>query len=111
MAAMVLAESGFRAENYGADFPLQLLPEAVRRQNAMIAWLGYCHVPAEGRRTNLWRDVISLANQLDPARSQLVLGGHGWAYPPPDRPSHLHLLANMSELAAFARGLLAQAQP
>ncbi|MCC7409548.1 MAG: helix-turn-helix domain-containing protein [Phycisphaeraceae bacterium] len=111
MAAMVLSEIGYRAENYGAELPLQLLPEAVRRQNAAIAWLGYCYVPAEGRRTNLWRDVIALAHQLDPARTQLVLGGQGWIDPPADRPANLHLIENMSELAAFARGLLAKSHP
>jgi methanogenic corrinoid protein MtbC1 len=101
MAAAVLAEAGYRATSFGADTPLEVLGTAAAEQKAALVWLS---VSVAGQEAQLRRAVRQLAGRLGQQAARLVLGGRHAAPLLPRNTPNVHLLATMSELAAFTRG-------
>ena len=101
MAAAVLAEAGYRATSFGADTPLEVLARAAEEQKAALVWLS---VSVAGQEAQLRRAVRQLAGKLSQQDARLVLGGRHAAPLLPRNTPNVHLLATMSELAAFTRG-------
>lgn len=99
MAALVLAEAGFRDRNLGADTPVAALAAALRHHRPRLAWLSFSVAPADPRaaRQGLEQLVEALGS------GTLVLGGRAAdAVPLPAHPGVVRL-GSMAELAAFAR--------
>jgi len=101
MAATVLAEVGYRDQNLGPDVPIAVLSDAVATYHPRIVWLAMS-VPSEDRR--LVRSLAGLAEMLRRRRATLVVGGRG--VPSMAETPGLVRARSMSELAAFARGML-----
>lgn len=104
MVAAVLGEAGFHEINYGGNTPAELLAEAATDEKAAIVWVSISHVADAGE---LDRKVTMLASCLSRNGVPLLLGGR--AVPRSlavDRPN-VHYASSMAEVAAFAKGLLA----
>lgn len=108
IAATVLASEGFRAVNLGPDTPAEALIEAVRDQNAKLAWLTISSI-ADSQ--SLMKDVDKLASQLADIGLSLVVGGRVVDEVKLPQHGNLHIGRSMSELAAFAKGLRLAPQP
>jgi len=102
MAATVLAAEGWREENLGPDVPLDLMVEAAKRHHASLVWLSIC---TEQPTEKLVPQIIDLGKKLQDVSAALTVGGR--SHPPRSMlvGDNVHVLANMSELAAFARGV------
>ena len=101
MAAAVLAEAGYRVTSFGADTPLEVLATAAAEQKASLVWLS---VSALDQKAPLKRGIGKLAETLRRHDARLLVGGrHAAELVPRDVPN-VHVLATMSELAAFTRG-------
>jgi excisionase family DNA binding protein len=102
MAATVLAAEGWREENLGPTVPMHLLADAAAKHRASLVWLS---VSVENAPEQIAAQIVELGGKL--AEMEVVLAVGGRMLPP--RPmilSHnVHVIGNMSELAAFARGL------
>lgn len=102
MAATALMECGYRDVNLGPNLPIDALITAVREHRPALVWLS-CSVMLD--RSNLPDQIRRLAEAAAAADASLVLGGRGIAgHALPPLPS-THVVASMSELAAFARAL------
>lgn len=103
VAAVVLAEAGFRDVNLGPTMPTAALLSAVERYAPALVW----------RTVSIGADVESLRRDLAavlekmPAYGGIVLGGRGVPAGLLHLPERVHHLGSMSELAGFARGVLA----
>ncbi len=102
MAATVLAGEGWREENLGPDIPLELMAEAAQRHRASLVWVSVC---TEQDNEKLSPRIIELGQKLRSMGATLAVGGRMM----PPRPmlihDNVHVIASMSELAAFARGV------
>ena len=108
MAAVVLAGEGFREINLGGDTPLPILSEAARINRACLVWVAMNAPRSSNEAARLARDIEQLAQSLPAPATHLVLGGNH--VPPQSKRlsnTNVHHAGSMSELAAFARGLLA----
>ena len=101
MAGTVLAEAGFHEMNFGPDTPLEVLAVAAREHKARIAWLA---VKATVEGTKARDKVNALAEQLAASGTLFVLGGSAVTSLGLRLSKNLHIMQNMTELAAFARG-------
>ncbi|UCD74954.1 MAG: MerR family DNA-binding transcriptional regulator [Phycisphaerales bacterium] len=108
IAATVLAAEGFRSVNLGPDTPAEALAQAVRDQNARLAWLTISNI---GDPDATAGDVSKLAGQLADIGLSLVIGGRVVDELKLPRHGNLHVGRSMSELAAFAKGLTLAPQP
>jgi MerR family transcriptional regulator, light-induced transcriptional regulator len=107
MAALVLAGTGYSAENLGADTPATALVAALQHYRPRLIWLSFSAPPRNPRDAG--RALDELADEAGDAA--LVVGGRGAGdVPLPDRPD-VHRLGSMAELSAFARGLVAPPRP
>ena len=103
VAAVVLAEVGFRDVNLGPTMPTAALVRAVERYAPALVW----------RTVSIATDVESLRRDLNamlekmPAHGRIVLGGRGVPQGVLHLPERVHHLGSMSELGGFARGVLA----
>lgn len=105
MAGLVLADVGFRERNLGPNTPLAAMRSAVAHHRPRIVWQALSVVPARPAQTAA--DLGQLAEDVAAGGGVLVIGGRGVeALPPQARPAG-HVAGSMTELAAFARGLLA----
>ncbi len=104
MAALVVAEAGFRARNLGADTPVEATLEAVRHYRPRLVWQSFSVTPADPRGALAGQERLAGAlARMAPAA--LVLGGRAKdGIPVPARPN-VHRLDTMAELAAFAMGV------
>ena len=104
MAAIVLADAGFRDVNFGANTPVELLGREAVARGASLVWLSISTRPNPSRMRTI---VTQLADLLYKHRIALVLGGrhHADCAPPARRPN-VTTLDSMSELSGFARGQL-----
>jgi excisionase family DNA binding protein len=105
MAATTLAEAGWRDVNFGANTPLELLAAEAAHSDARLVWLSVSAVDdAKSARAAVKRLAATLAAREVP----LVIGGHASADALPRGSSGASAVRSMSELAAFARGLLSR---
>jgi len=101
LAATVLTAAGLRAVNLGPATPLASLRHAVAHHDARVVWLALTSTVSE----ELAEELGGFARELANAGRTLVLGGQRRADAAGARRA-LHVAA-MSELAAFAAGLVA----
>lgn len=106
MCSVVLADLGFRVTNLGPHTPHPTLRRAAEEYHARLLWLSFS-APTEPRRIR--EQVEPLANALATHGASLVIGGR--AVPPAFRidAPNLAVMHGMTELAAFARGLMTAA--
>lgn len=103
-ATIVLASEGFCAVNLGANTPAESLLVAAQRHRPALVWLSVSHVAAV---QELAREAGTLARGLAPLGARLAIGGRACRdFPAPSSP-HIFIGTSMSELAAYARGLVA----
>ena len=102
MTATVLAGEGWREENLGPDVPLELMVEATQRHKASLTWLSIC---SEQPPEKLAPQIVELGRKLQEVGSALTIGGRLIPPRPMLAGENVHVITNMSELAAFARGL------
>lgn len=103
LAAGVLAEAGFAAVNLGPDTPANALRAAVEEYNPLLVWLSVSSPDYIER----WREeALGLLSVIEDTQATLVIGGQRLeALRLPAHPKLL-LARGMSELAAFARGIV-----
>ena len=102
MAAITLAEVGFRAVNLGPDLPLAVLGGAVADLKPALVWVSFSHA-SDPRVTEQELDL--LYHQIEIAGGALAIGGPS-APPCLGRPWRRFLRGDtLAELVAFARGL------
>ncbi len=104
MASTIFAELGYHTENLGPDLPLNQFVQAAEHYNARVVWLSMTGV---GDRGTVGRQVAQLDEQLAERDTTLVVGGQRCRELLLQIPPHTHFASNMSELAAFASGVMA----
>jgi len=72
MSAFVLEADGWRATNFGPDFPLERLAEAAEAECASLAWVS---VTSESAGADLVREIRELAERLARSGIRLIAGG------------------------------------
>ncbi|MEM8997684.1 MAG: excisionase family DNA-binding protein [Acidobacteriota bacterium] len=103
IASTALSSIGFRAINLGPDTPLSTLEEAARRHGARVLWLSVSSVQeAEKLRTG----IDSLMDVLGETGTGLAIGGRAVSEIPLRPRPGLFVGRSMSELVAFARGIV-----
>jgi excisionase family DNA binding protein len=107
-AALVLGGEGFHAVNLGADLPATSLAEAMTRLDARIVWVS---VSTATDGPALGRELTSLVEAAATRHTHVVVGGRAATKVPLNGAPNLYVGSSMGELAAFARGLLANASP
>jgi methanogenic corrinoid protein MtbC1 len=104
MAATVVRDSGFRDVNYGANMPLPLLAHAARQHKAPLAWVSVStELPARGLRAEL----VELAGDLEQIGTRLAVGGRFARAAVATPITNVQAMSSMTELFAFARGVVA----
>jgi methanogenic corrinoid protein MtbC1 len=102
MAATALAGEGWREENLGADVPLDLVAEASARHRASLVWVSVC---TEKLLEDVAVKLRELGGKLRQQGAVLAVGGRMLPPRPALEADNIHIMASMSELTAFARGL------
>jgi excisionase family DNA binding protein len=102
MAATVLMESGYRDVNLGATTPIEAFRKAVLDHRPRLVWIS---VSTDEGRATLFRSIVPLAEFIMQQGAKLVIGGRAVAGHRPPDGTPAHVVASMSELAAFARAL------
>jgi excisionase family DNA binding protein len=104
MASTVLADVGYETVNLGPNTPLQVLGESVVELKAPLLWIATtAPLPA----ASLEREIVQLLEIVEPINGQVVIGGlNANRLRLPDS-SAVHRFGSMSEMAAFAEGILA----
>jgi hypothetical protein len=108
MASMVLADAGFADVNLGPLTPTRVLRNASLHYHARVVWLTVSVTPDIDK---LIVDILRLADELEPINASLVVGGRGMAGVPAAKLPGVLLGGSMSELGAFATGLLTALPP
>jgi excisionase family DNA binding protein len=106
MAATVLADLGFRDVNLGAHSPISALTAAIEECQPTLAWLS---VMAPTEPTELRQAIGRMSEALAPLGATLIVGGREAPGRMPGLPANVHLGQNMTELAAFGKGLVSRA--
>jgi len=105
MVALVLAEAGFQDRNLGADTPVEALLEAIGHYRPRLVWQSFSVKPRSEREA-----VDGVARIVDAMRgATLILGGRESGSVPLPHHSGVHRLESMTELSAFARGMISLA--
>lgn len=107
VAAAVLASEGLRAVDLGASTPLEAIRHAAAELRAAIAWLSITHAVG----VELRPAILELARELARLNCRLAVGGHQHAALGLSNGDNLFVGESMSELAAFARGVLTARAP
>ena len=105
MATTVLADVGFQPINLGPNTPLDVLAQFALDADARLIWIA---LTAPLPRATVEKALLNLTRHVRRKRLQVVIGGratHRFAIPQGDRT---HTFASMSEMAGFAKGLLAK---
>lgn len=103
LAAVVLADAGFRAVNLGPQTPLDLLRQAAEEEHAVLVWLSISDTPDVAA---LHRDVRALAAGLEADGRRLVIGGREPELLPRVAGDHVYVGRTMAELGAYGRSLV-----
>ncbi len=106
MAGLVLQECGYRAINFGANTPVELVTEWAIERRAELLWVSLtAPIDVEVLRQTLGE----VAVRLDSQGCALVVGGRhaGEVVDPADR-GRVHHADSMAELARFAKSRLAK---
>jgi excisionase family DNA binding protein len=103
MAGMVLAEAGFRDVNFGPNTPAEVLGREAIERGARVVWLS---VSAAAGAKSLRDGAQRLAESLGERQIDLVLGGVAAAGSVTREAANVHVMNSMTELAAFASGVL-----
>jgi methanogenic corrinoid protein MtbC1 len=103
MAAMVLAEAGYRDINYGGQTPLHLLADAADEHGAALVWIS---ITAPPDKRGLQQQIADLARHLLERKATLLLGGRHAAEVYPKGVANVQLMNSMAELSAFAKGMV-----
>ena len=104
--SLVLASEGFRAMNLGGNLPLDALRAAIELHDPKIVWMSCTHV--DPALNGFAKDLYVLGDELSGSGSQLVLGGRGIDSARVTEHPTIMRAQRLSELAAFARGVLAR---
>ena len=102
-AATVLQAEGYQTINLGPDTPFDTLLHAAREHKPPLVWLS---VTSEADGRALTADVRGLAGELRALGARLAVGGQRRALVELEPDGDVFDGATMSELAAFAKGLL-----
>jgi hypothetical protein len=100
MAALVLANAGFRDRDLGPETPASATLAAVVHYRPRLVWQSFSVPPASARDAG--RELREIADALE--GGALVLGGRSADAVPVPRSANVHHFRSMSELAAFASG-------
>jgi methanogenic corrinoid protein MtbC1 len=103
MSAIILGDIGYRTVNLGPETPLETIRHAVERHQPRLVWLAVSN--AEGA-ANLRQPLLKLSDDLLAHRVSLIVGGRHAAEIGLEPRSNLLRSRTLSEVAAFARGLL-----
>lgn len=103
MASMVLADAGFADVNLGPLTPMRVLRNASMHYHARVVWLTVSVAPDMDK---LIIEILKLADELEPIKANLVVGGRGLAGVPAAKLPGVMVGNSMAELAAFATGML-----
>lgn len=103
-ASIVLTSEGYRSINLGAQTPLDTLAYAAEHHRARLAWLAITH-PCEMREAQA--EIERVARYLQSIGTRLIIGGSNHVDSIPAGATNIFTGGSMSELAAFARGLIA----
>lgn len=107
LAAGVLAEAGFAAVNLGPDTPAMALRAAYEEYQPRLVWLSV----SSPTHMEQWRaEALQLLELVSGSEATVVIGGQRVGELKLPTHPQLLLARNMSELAAFARGLGAAAK-
>jgi excisionase family DNA binding protein len=101
LASLVLRERGARARNIGPLTPRETLLRAVDRYGAAICSLSVS--VKQEPRSNAW---LEFASAIAARGAQLVIGGRCVESTPPTLRQHAHVCGSMTELGAYATGLI-----
>jgi methanogenic corrinoid protein MtbC1 len=107
MAALVLADAGFRDVNFGPDTPVELLADEAAARKARLVWLSISAI-ADDR--SLRTSIARLADSLAAHPIDLVIGGARSPDVVPRGAPGVNVIGSMGELAAFARGILSKSK-
>lgn len=100
LAGLVLAVSGFRAVNLGADVPKAALLAAVDRLKPRLVWLSISNADSQSAKPSA---LVRLGADVAARGATFVIGGRC----APDRVKGVTVGRDLAALAAFARGILA----
>ncbi len=103
MADTVLAEAGFRDINFGANTPVGLLMKEAVERRARMVWLS---ISTQQATKSLGAAITKLAHGLAKHNMNLILGGRCHLEYVPRGLKNVSSIGSMSELAAFAKGIL-----
>ena len=104
MASTALADVGFETVNLGPNTPLQVLGESARELKASLLWIA---TTAPLPTAPLEREIVHLLEIVEPINGQIVVGGLSANRLRLPDSAAVHRFASMSEMAAFAEGILA----
>jgi len=108
MATVVLEDTGFAPVNLGPNTPLAVLAQASLELGARLVWIA---LTAPLRKTVVEGGIAELSDRLAKEETQIVIGGQAVKRYRIAKNSRLHIFDSMTEMAAFARGLLALQPP
>jgi len=106
MVALVLSDAGFIDRDLGPATPVSATVAAVAHHNPEIVWQSFSVPPGSVRAVRAGVDRIVAAM----GSASLVIGGRASAALPLASNVAVYRLESMTELAAFARGLVASDQ-
>ena len=101
MAAVVVAEAGWREANFGPRVPLELLADAAHDRDAGLVWLSISFIEDSAA---LRKSIKKLAGHLAKQNRPLLIGGRCVDEVVLAKLDDVHVMRSMSELSAFARG-------
>ena len=103
MAATVVGECGFLDVNLGTITPPSVLINAAKHYQAKLVWIA-ASAAQDGRKTAA--DVTRIAAELRAQGTAVVVGGQSLAGIPPAELPGVIVAGSMTEMAAFARGVM-----
>jgi excisionase family DNA binding protein len=103
MSAIILGDIGYRTVNLGPETPLETLRHAIEQHQPRLVWLA---VSTADAAANLRQPLHKLSDDLLTRRISLAVGGRHAADIGLEPRSNLLRSRSLSEVAAFARGLL-----
>jgi methanogenic corrinoid protein MtbC1 len=104
MSAAVLADVGMRPVNLGPSTPFEVLWQSALEQDAALIWIA---MTSPRPRSEVEPALAILSRRVARGHVQVVIGGQAARrYKIPDA-SHVHRFESMSEMAGFAKGLVA----